>query len=78
MCKHEQFIKSLGKPQSNREYWIMTEIFVYLHNGKDYCDCQETAHNSDYTKCPNCGSDEDTPENYKCEYCKTPRTRHFG
>lgn len=21
-----------------REYWLMTEVFVYLHNGKDYCD----------------------------------------
>ena len=43
MCKHEQFIKSLGEPQSNREYWMMTEIFVYLHNGKDYCDCQKNS-----------------------------------
>lgn len=40
MCKHERFIESLGKPQSNREYWIMTEIFVYLHEGKDYCTCK--------------------------------------
>ena len=40
MCKHEMFIKSLGEPQTNREYWIMTEIFVYLHNGKDVCDCE--------------------------------------
>ena len=39
MCKHEQFIKSLGEPQTNREYWIMTEIFVYLHNGADSCNC---------------------------------------
>jgi len=20
-----------------RNYWIMTELFVWLHNGKDYC-----------------------------------------
>ncbi len=40
MCNHEQFIISLGEPQSNREYWIMTEIFVYLHGGKDYCTCK--------------------------------------
>ena len=39
MCKHEMFLDSLGEPQTNREYWIMTEIFVYLHNGKDACDC---------------------------------------
>jgi len=51
MCKHEEFIIFLGSPQSNREYWIMTEIFVYLHNGKDYCNCQKTSHTSDYAKC---------------------------
>lgn len=56
MCKHEQFINSLGEPKSNREYWIMTEIFVYLHNGKDYCDCQKTAHNSDYGKSKSCAN----------------------
>jgi len=22
---------------TKRDYWIMTELFVYLHNGKDYC-----------------------------------------
>jgi len=39
-CKHTNFFDNLGKPQSNREYWMITEIFVYLHNGKDYCNCQ--------------------------------------
>lgn len=23
---------------TNREYWLFTEVFVYLHNGKDYCE----------------------------------------
>lgn len=23
---------------TNRDYWVMTELFVCLHNGKDYCD----------------------------------------
>lgn len=50
MCKHEKFIESLGEPQTNREYWIMTEIFVYLHDGKDFCNCQKTECNYDYTK----------------------------
>lgn len=36
------------------------------------------AHDIDYTKCPNCGSDDYTPDNYRCEYCKTQRTMHFG
>ena len=22
---------------TNRDYWIMTELFVILHEGKDYC-----------------------------------------
>ena len=22
---------------TNREYWIMTEVFVYLHGGVDFC-----------------------------------------
>ena len=23
--------------QTNRNYWLMTELFVMLHNGKDVC-----------------------------------------
>ena len=71
MCKHELFIKSLGEPQSNREYWIMTEIFVYLHNGKDYCDCQKTAHNSDYAKCDNPVHNIQIEADGYCHWCKT-------
>lgn len=26
------------KNATNRDYWLMTELFVLLHNGKDYCD----------------------------------------
>ena len=37
-CPHCQFIATLCEVPSNREYWIITEIFVYLHNGKDYCE----------------------------------------
>jgi len=37
-CPHCKFIETLGDVQSNREYWIITEIFVYLHDGKDYCN----------------------------------------
>ncbi len=40
-CKHCDFIESLfldADTSSKREYYIMTEVFVYLHNGKDYCD----------------------------------------
>lgn len=38
-CKHETFLKSLGTPQSNREYWLITEMYTYLHGGKDFCTC---------------------------------------
>lgn len=27
-----------GTKKSNREYWLMTELFVKLHDGKDWCD----------------------------------------
>lgn len=43
-CKHCAFLESIFKPisemedKTNREYWIYTEMFVYLHKGKDYCD----------------------------------------
>ena len=37
-CPHCVFLDTLGDVQSNREYWLITEIFVYLHNGHDWCD----------------------------------------
>jgi hypothetical protein len=39
-CPHCEFISKVfnSADMTNREYWIMTEVFVYLHNGKDYCD----------------------------------------
>ena len=44
-CPHCAFIETTFNDkhpiESNREYWRMTEIFVYLHGGKDYCDYRE-------------------------------------
>lgn len=47
-CKHCEFIDELSKDliatpneMTNREYWLLTEMFVYLHHGKDYCDYDE-------------------------------------
>lgn len=48
-CPHCKFISTLfndfndfnENDYSNREYWIITEIFVYLHDGKDYCNWEE-------------------------------------
>ncbi len=43
-CKQCKFLDSIFKPiferndRTYREYWIFTEMFVYLHNGKDYCE----------------------------------------
>ena len=41
-CPHCKFIEKTfcgNHPMdSNRNYWHMTEVFVYLHNGKDYCN----------------------------------------
>lgn len=25
-------------PKTNRDYWLMTEIFYYLHGEKDHCE----------------------------------------
>lgn len=40
-CPHCAFLETLGKPQSNREYWMWTEMFVYLHGGADHCPGKE-------------------------------------
>jgi len=37
-CPHCKFMLTLGEIQTNREHWLITEMFVYLHNGKCYCD----------------------------------------
>ena len=39
-CAHCEFIDKVFPDVdalTPREYWIMTEIFVYLHGRKDYC-----------------------------------------
>ena len=41
MCEKCGFLHKLFsniKDMTNREYWIMTEVFVFIHDGKDYCD----------------------------------------
>ncbi|GAH23916.1 unnamed protein product, partial [marine sediment metagenome] len=41
---HCEFFNKLSKyisdckDRTNREYWLLTEFFVYLHEGKDYCN----------------------------------------
>jgi glutaredoxin len=40
-CPHCQFVKKLFTKhtiKTAKDYWIMTEVFVYLHGGKDHCD----------------------------------------
>ena len=40
-CPHCKFVIDMLtkiKNPTNREYWLMTEVFVYLHGGKDYCN----------------------------------------
>jgi len=29
-------------PLTNRDYWVMTELFVFLHDGKDQCNIQSS------------------------------------
>lgn len=43
-CKHCDFIdKTFEKCETatDREYWLMTEVFMYLHDNKDYCEMTE-------------------------------------
>jgi len=40
-CKHCQFIDNTFPPandMTDREYWTFTEVFCYLHDGKDECN----------------------------------------
>jgi hypothetical protein len=56
-CPHCKFISetfrpiqcgALSEPQgTNREYWLMTEVFVYLHGGEDYCDYEKLESRND-------------------------------
>lgn len=38
-CKHCEFMDSVfNRPfESNYDYWVFTEVFVYLHGGADHC-----------------------------------------
>lgn len=64
-CRHCKFISEVfPKDLTDREYWIMTEMFVHLH-GADYCnqnptcykDCGETKPSGGVDNiCLNCGS----------------------
>ena len=43
-CPHCEFLYTLFsnvKDMTSREYWIMTELFVYLHDKKDFCDYKD-------------------------------------
>ena len=38
-CKKCKLLFKLFKHiKNNYEYWLMTELFVYMHKGKDYCN----------------------------------------
>jgi phage terminase large subunit GpA-like protein len=63
-CPHCEFIEKtfINHPDStNREHWLMTEVFVYLH-GKDSCTfvkdhtCNECGEwHPSFDECPRCG-----------------------
>ena len=43
-CKHCEFISRSfpsASEMTNREYWLFTEVFCYLHGNKDECDGKE-------------------------------------
>ena len=53
------------KIMSNREYWIWTEVFVYLHNGADHCEGEAVG-------CPHCAWMETVFGK------KPPKTKHWS
>jgi glutaredoxin len=42
-CPHCKFMAdTFHEPiKTNYDYWVATEVFVYLHDGKDYCNYKE-------------------------------------
>lgn len=40
-CEKCELLETIFPPNNDftpYEYWLLTELFVYLHDGKDYCD----------------------------------------
>ena len=37
-CKALNKIFNKKTMKTNYDYWLMTEVFVFLHEGKDYCN----------------------------------------
>jgi len=39
MCVKCNLLKELyeSTPKSDRDYYVMTELFLHLHGGRDYC-----------------------------------------
>ena len=39
-CEHCKKLSEIfsGKLKTKYDYWLYTELFVWLHEGKDYCD----------------------------------------
>lgn len=41
-CKHSRILKLFhDNIKTDRDYWLWTELFVYLHDGSDYCNCNK-------------------------------------
>lgn len=39
-CKHKNTLDSIhSKVKIDRDYWLFTELFCLLHDGKDFCNC---------------------------------------
>lgn len=50
-CKHKKIFDLFNENISdNKQYWLFTELFVYLHNGKDYCDCNVKKTDNQFAK----------------------------
>ena len=41
ICKKCKLLNKIFNEKTmkiNYDYWLMTEVFVFLHNGKDFCN----------------------------------------
>jgi hypothetical protein len=39
-CKYKHILDTINvRRKTEKDYYLLTELFVLLHNGKDCCDC---------------------------------------
>jgi hypothetical protein len=68
-CKYEEFFDLIGEPQSNREYWILTELFIFFHGGEEHCNCDNEEKKDPCDGCKYKGTIINKIKVNKCGFC---------